>query len=473
MKTNDLTPNAGGTFIENGAEDESVTQTKDARPPTFSDEALALHFAEIHASDLRYVAAWNKWLLWDGTRWAFDSTLATWDEARKICRAAAAKCNRAKLAAALASSKTVAAVINLARSDRRLAATVEQWNTDLWVINTPGGVIDLRTGKMHPHCTTDYITKITAVTPDYNCPTPLWLAFLKIVTGGDTELIAFLQRMSGYALTGSTEEHALFFHHGIGANGNTTFIKTISGIVGDYHKTAPIETFIASHTEHHPTDLAGLHGARLVTSIETEEGRRWAESKIKTLTGGDEISARFMRQDFFEYTPHFKLVIAGNHKPSLRSVDEAIRRRLHLIPWNVVIPSDERDKKLGEKLCTEWPGILVWMIEGCLQWQQIGLAPPEAVTKATDAYMEAEDALTAFIDEQCIRDPNAWERTTTLYAGWKAWAEKSGEFVGSMKRFLQTLETRGTSYGVTYERSKTGRGFRGLRLVGDAGLVGG
>jgi putative DNA primase/helicase len=179
--------------------------------PIFSDEALALRFAEIHADDLRYVAAWNKWLLWDGTRWLFDTTLAAWNEVRKICRAAAAECNKLKLASALASSKTVAAVISLARSDRRLAATVEQWNTDIWSVNTPKGVIDLRTGKVRAHCPTDYMTKITAVAPDNNCPIPLWLAFFDRVTGKDTDLIAFLQRMSGYALTGSTKSTAYSF----------------------------------------------------------------------------------------------------------------------------------------------------------------------------------------------------------------------------------------------------------------------
>jgi putative DNA primase/helicase len=210
-----------------------------------------------------------------------------------------------------------------------------------------------------------------------------------------------------------------------------------------------------------------------VTSIETEEGRRWAEQKITALTGGDEISARFMRQDYFDYTPHFKLVIAGNHKPGLRSINEAIRRRLHLIPWSVVIPEQERDKKLVERLQPEWPGILAWIVAGCLQWQEIGLAPPKIVTEATDAYMEAEDALIAWIDEQCIRDPNAWEKTTTLYAGWKAWAEKSGEYVGSTKRFSQNLEERGPSKGVHYKRHKElGRGFLGLRLIGDAGTRG-
>lgn len=435
-------------------------------PPT-AEDSIALEFAERHAHELRYVALWGRWLSYDGTRWAFDDTLHVFDRARTICREIATALD--KPAAAIASAKTVAAVEKLARADRRLAATVGQWDTDPWTSNTPSGVIDLRTGKVRPHCATDYITKSTAVAPDNKCAIPTWLAFLNRVTGGDAELVAFLQRMCGYAFTGTTREHALFFLHGVGANGKSTFINVLTGIIGDYHRAAPIETFTASHTDHHPTDLAGLRGARLVTSVETEEGRRWAESKIKALTGGDEISARFMRQDFFEFVPTFKLVIAGNHRPGLRSVDEAIRRRFHLIPFNVVIPLHERDEKLGDRLRAEWPGILAWIIEGCTQWQQTGLAPPAAVTGATAAYLEAEDAFAAWIDEYCICDRQSWEKTTTLYAAWKVWAERNGEFAGTVRRFAQTLEQRGQAYGITYERDRQrGRGFRGLSLVGDA-----
>ena len=201
--------------------------------------------------------------------------------------------------------------------------------------------------------------------------------------------------MFGYCITGSTREHGLFFFYGTGANGKSVLLNTVSGILGDYHRTAPIETFTASSVDRHPTELAGLQGRRLVTAIETEEGRRWAESRIKALTGGDKISARFMRADFFEYTPAFKLVIAGNHKPGLRSVDEAIRRRFHLIPFTVTIPEEKRDPDLFEKLSKEWPGILDWMINGAMHWQESGLRPPEAVTAATKAYLEAEDALSA------------------------------------------------------------------------------
>ena len=304
------------------------------------------------------------------------------------------------------------------------------------------------------------ITRITAVAPSKDA-CPLWHAFLDRVTGGDKALQQYLQRVCGYALTGSTREHALFFLWGTGANGKGTFINVITGILADFHRTSPIETFTASHGDRHPTDLAGLMGARLVTANETEEGRRWAEAKIKMLTGGDKVSARFMRQDFFDYMPQFKLMIAGNHKPGLRAVDEAIRRRFNLIPFTVTIPPEERDPDLGEKLKAEWPAILQWMIDGCLQWQREGLNPPEAVTAATDAYMEAQDAIGAWIEEACESDPQAKEKAADLYASWKAWADRSGEFAGSMKMFSQKLIDRG------YDQWRTGsaRGFVGLRIA--------
>jgi putative DNA primase/helicase len=429
-------------------------------PPTFSDEALALRFTERYAEKLRYVAAWSKWLIWNGQYWQFDDTLKAFDFARRICRGAASECDK-KFANAIASAKTVAAVERLARADRRLAATVDQWDADPWLLNTPGGVVDLRTGECRPHDPGYYMTKIAGVAPDASCSINYWSGFLDRVTGGDAELVHFLQRVVGYALTGATREHALFFLYGTGANGKSTFLNTITGAMGDYCRTAPIETFTASTSERHPTDLAGLRGARLVSAVETEEGRRWAESKIKALTGGDKISARFMRQDFFEFTPQFKLLIAGNHKPGLRSVDEAIRRRFYLIPFTVTIPAEERDPGLLEKLKTELPGILHWMIEGCLQWQQHGLAPPAVVTAATAAYLEAEDAIAAWIADCCEIDPNHWERRNDLFASWSAWAERAGEYAGSLKRFLERLETRP---GIIAKRHSHGRGLYGLRL---------
>jgi putative DNA primase/helicase len=221
------------------------------------------------------------------------------------------------------------------------------------------------------------------------------------------------------------------------------FMSTIRGILGDYHTTAPMDTFVMSHQSGHPTDLAGLIAARLVTAAEIDEGKTWAEAKIKSITGGDEISARFMRQDFFTFVPVFKLMIAGNHKPRLRTIDEAIRRRMRLIPFNVTIPRDERDKHLAEKLKAEWPAILRWMIDGCLRWQAEGLNPPPAVADATDEYLSAEDSLNTWIEEKCACKPRFEDEAGNLFTSWKGWAERNGEYVGSAKAFGAKLQAKG------------------------------
>lgn len=429
-------------------------------PPRFSEEALALRFSRKYEGELRYVAGWGRWMCWDGTRWIDDDTLQVFDLARGICRAASAECGDGEkaIAAKLASKATSAAVERLAAADRRHAATVAQWDTDPWLLNTPTGVIDLRTGEIHQHRRDDYITKITASGPVGDCPR--WLHFLDRITGGDVELQSFLQRMIGYALTGSTREHALFFLYGTGANGKTVFLSTVSGLLADYAKTASTSSFTASTTEQHPTDLAGLRGARFVTAIETEDGARWAESKIKSLTGGDKIAARFMRCDFFEFFPEFKLVIAGNHKPGLRSVDEAIRRRLHLVPFTVTIPQDERDPRLGEKLRVEFPGILSWAIQGCLAWQQDGLNPPAIVRNATADYLAGEDAIGRWLDDDCTTGEELWTCGAALYLDYRAWCERTGEKPISPKRLTQALESR----GFVQKRTSAARGFAGVGL---------
>jgi putative DNA primase/helicase len=378
--------------------------------------------------------------------------------AREIAREAADQADRPRDAAAIKSRKTIAAIESLARSDQRLAALSDQWDADAWLLNTPNGILDLRTGKIGPHDPLAYLTKTTTVGPEGECPT--WLRFLARVTDGDDDLVGILQRMCGYCLTGDISEHALFFLFGHGGNGKSVFIDTLSGILNDYAWTAAIETFTASNTDSHPAGLAALRGARFVTATETEEGRKWAESRIKALTGGDRVSARFMRQDFFVFTPSFKLVIAGNHKPGLRSVDEAIRRRFNLIPFTVSIPPEERDPHLAEKLKAEWPGILKWMVDGCLEWQRNGLGRPAVVTDATAAYLEGEDALMAWVDDRCIRDPSAWSSGHALFSSWSMWASQSGEAAGSKKSFSQTME----AHGFHARRSHQGRGFDGLKL---------
>jgi putative DNA primase/helicase len=434
----------------------------DAPPKAVTEDSAALEFAERHRDELRFDHDVGKWFRWNGKVGEPEHTKLAFEWSRQLARELAGTSlgkNRQ-----LSRTTFAAGVERFAQADRSFAVTSEIWDGDPWLLNTRSGTVDLRSGVQWPHKRDNYITRIAGASFDKNSgpggSAPTWRAFLNRVAGGDQELIDYLQRMSGYGLTGSTRAHALFFLYGNGANGKSTFLNAITSAMGDYHRAAPIETFTASQTDHHPTDLAGLRGARLVTAIETEEGRRWAESRVKALTGGDPISARFMRQDFFEFTPQFKLIIAGNHKPGLRSVDEAIRRRFNLIPFTVTIPEKERDPGLGEKLQKELPGILAWMIAGCMAWQKQGLAPPKVVTDATAAYLEAEDALAAWFEDCCEREPRAFASRDALFRSWTEWAGLNGEQAGSNKRFIAILESR------NFEPHKRDgqRGFIGLKL---------
>ena len=419
-----------------------------------TDDALALSFTQRYAEDWSYCALWGKWLVWTGNRWQADETLLVSHLMRHVCRAAALKADTHRLAAKLAASSTVGGVERLARSDRQHASTSDEWDNDPWLANAPGGVINLHTGRVRPHNRSDRMTKITTATPHGHCPQ--WLAFLADITNSDADLMAYLQRVIGYCLTGITSEHALFFLYGTGANGKSVFVNVITTILGDYAANAPMDTFMETRTDRHPTDLAGLRGARFVSSVETEQGRRWNESKVKAITGGDKVSARFMRQDFFEYVPQFKLVIAGNHKPSIRNVDEAMKRRLHLIPFTVTIPPEKRDGKLTEKLLKERDGILAWAVAGCLLWQQNGLQPPTVVVEATDEYFEEEDAIGEFLDEECQSHPQAREAVADVYRRWKERAEHRGEYVGTSRWLVQQLFTRG------FERTRLHGGVKAI-----------
>ena len=290
----------------------------------------------------------------------------------------------------------------------------------------------------------------------------MWLRFLARVTDEDIQLQAFLQRMAGYALTGLTRDHALFFIYGLGANGKSVFLNTLIGILGAYHRTAPAELLLASKHDRHPTELAGLVGCRLVTATETEGGRRWAETKIKLLTGGDGVAARFMGQDFFEFTPHFKLVWSGNSKPTLNRVDEAIRRRLNLVPFTVTIPRAERDPQLTEKLKAEWPASCNGRSRVAPSGRSTALAAPTSVTAATDEYLAAQDTVRNWMAECTDEIATAETQSSHLFKGWKEWCEANGEFPGSGKAFSQKL----TDLGLESRRARAGTVFCGVRLRG-------
>lgn len=335
----------------------------------------------------------------------------------------------------------------------------DYWDPDPWLLGTPGGTIDLRTGELRKSDPNDAITKLTAVAPlDEECR--LWLKFLHEATSGDREFIRFLQQWCGYCLTGITAEHALVFVYGPGGNGKSVFLNIMTRIFGDYARTAAMDTFTASRNDRHPTDLAMLRGARLVTASETEDGKAWAEARIKQLTGGDTIAARFMGQDFFHYKPAFKLVIVGNHMPNLHNVDDAAKRRFNVAPFIITPP--EPDRELEEKLFREAGGILSWMIKGCLDWQANGLKRSESIQAATKSYFSEQDLMGQWIEDRCdvkLGDPKVWDRSGDLYDDFGKFCAKAGESPGSKRAFGGTMRKRG------YQPDREPSGTRIIRFI--------
>lgn len=452
-----------GTRFIDGERFRTIDPEELCAAPELSDTALADKFVAQYKDSMRYVHALKRWMLFDGERWREERTLYALDCTRDICLEAPESTKQNREARALASASTRHAVLTLARADRAIAATVEQWDTHEFILNTKGniGCIDLLTGIGRAVDSLDYITKRTscAVAPT-GTPHPLWTAFLNRIFDSNVEIIGFLQRYLGYCLTGSVREHQFIYGYGTGANGKSVFDETVRKIMGDYACVADMNTFLWSEKERHPADIASLCGSRLVIASETQGGRHWDEQRIKALTGGDSITARFMRGNPFTFQPTFKLLVVGNHKPRLRHVDEAIRRRLIFLPFSVTIPEAERDPLLVAKLEPEHAAILRWMIDGCIEWQRHGLVVPASIRKATESYFGDQDTIGQWLEEAVNREvgPSAFTGTAELFCAWKEWCGSKNISPGSMKSFSEALEGRGLQKA---QHSSTRRaGFR-------------
>lgn len=447
-----------------------------AEAPPLSEDDLALKFTERHKNDLRYTAEVGKWHRLSRTNeggavWLPENKMTAFSDVRKLVRDEAGENGTPGRLNKLCSAATISAVEKLAKSDQRTAMTAEEWDSRPMILNTPSGIIDLENGKRLPGDPNAFCTKITAVGPSTARP-ELWLQCMNTWTRGDEALQNYLQSVVGYCLSGSIREQQFMFLYGSGRNGKGVFLNTVSGIMSTYARVCPADVFTASKFgESHTTGLAGLMGCRLAVATETESNSRWAESRLKLATGETEngkISARFMRRDYFDYTPQFKLLISGNHKPHLTSVDEAIRRRLRLIPFEVTIPESECDKKLPAKLKLEWPAILGWFIQGCANWQRDGLKAPACVQEKTDEYMAEQDTMGLWIDECCVSGPNCRAKTEALYASWKHWCEASEQFVTSQKFFSGALKERPA---IKPDHTEHGNFIRGIGLKSENGYA--
>ena len=352
----------------------------------------------------------------------------------------------------------------LLRTEPGVPLVAQVLDTDKMVFNCINGSIDLKSGKLETHNKDNLITKIVEITYDKNAECPKWLSFLDRIMEGNEDIIEFLKRAVGYSMTGDTTERAMFFLHGVGSNGKSTFINTISNIMGDYGQTASFMSFISKKNTYIPNDIARMQGKRFISSLEGEEEAQLSEALIKQLTGKDTITARFLRAEFFDFKPQFKLWLAGNHKPTIKGTDKAIWDRIKLVPFDVIIPEAEQDKYLGDKLEKELPGILNWAVEGCLEWQKCGLRVPEGVTLATQDYREEMDVIGCFIKEQCIVDPMVKTGSHELFKEYKIWCEESREKSLTQNRFGRKMTER----GFKTNRSDWGR-FRigiGLKMGG-------
>lgn len=445
-------------------------------PIEYSDGALASRLARLHVSDIRYVAGGLGWIAWDGVKWARDTAKRNVAYAREVCSKASneavnsgmpnAKAER--IAARCASYPVIRNVASLAETDPVMQVSTDQLDADIYLLNCRNGIVDLRTGALLPHDRSKLCTKVTAVEVDFERSCPQWNAFLNEACNGDMELKAYLQRLAGYSATGSTKEHVLAFAHGSGGNGKGTFLGALGAILGDYSTVASADVFLASNQQRHSTELAALMGARLVHAQEIDPSRKWDEAKVKSLTGGDAISARFMRQDNFTFTPQFTLIIAGNTKPEITNVDDAMRRRMHLIPFET--KPARKDMDLPDKLKEEYPAILAWVVEGAKMWLAEGLNPPSAVLRATEDYLSGEDALGRWIEERCVAGVELEMSTTEAFEDFRDWCKEENEAKGrdwSQRKFSSEMKIKG--YEITRDKgTRTKRVFRGLELlIGD------
>lgn len=438
--------------------------TKRRLEPILSNEAVSedfagLQFIEQHGRDLRFCHDSGCWYRWDDQIWRQDKTKLAFQFARELARSLVEDADEKKRTS-VGRAAFASGIEKFAKGDPRVAVSIDYWDSDPWLIGTPGGTVDLRTGALRPGIREEGITKTTLVTPaKQDCP--LWNRFLREATGDDADLIRFLKQWCGYSLTGVTREHALVFVYGPGGNGKSVFLNIVTGILKQYACTAAMDTFTASKTDKHTTDMAMLRGARLVTASETEEGRAWAEARIKQMTGGDPITARFMRQNNFTFVPQFKLTVVGNHKPVLRNVDEAARRRFLIIPFDK--KPEKPDRELEQKLMAEGPAILQWMVDGCLDWQRSGLVKPDSVITATKDYFSDQDLFVHWLDEDCDCEKGNNDKSETsseLFRSWKEFALTAGHPPGTRQSFNDKMDQE----GFKFYRSAKKREFFGIRL---------
>ena len=434
-----------------------------------TDLGNADRFIRANGDIVRYSVGHGMWLVWDGTRWKKDDLGEVWRLAGLTARdifteamVADSKEESLKLSKWAVRSQDryqLYAMLDLAKY--QVSVLMDTLDKDPWLLNCQNGTINLKTGELQPHNQDDLITKIVNANyyPDAEAPT--WMAFLRGIMAENEGMVKFLQRAIGYSLTGKTTEQVFFILHGTGANGKSTFMETIAGLLGeDYAAGIPTDTIMLKHFgDGIPNDLARLKGARFASVNEVENGQTMAEGKIKDMTGEEKLKVRFMRGEWFDFMPEFKLWLRANHKPVIVGTDYAIWRRIRFIPFDVVITPDKQDPNLREELKDEYEGILAWAVKGCLDWQEERLNPPEQVTSATTGYRNEQDVVGHFLAERTRNTGSVSKKA--LYLAYLNWCEENGDKSVAQRSFTPAIRER----GYVETREAIGRGWAGLSLI--------
>lgn len=472
----------------------SIEQLRDDAPLT-TDSANAESVVREHGKGYLFVLAWSAWLAWDGRRWSPEGARGKlqesiknamrleWSRAIARLRSAEERIQKAAITmqkdeAAEAWAKREKGLVkwyeqsqNQAKIEsctKRLEAMLPIAHAQLdrapWLLNCTNGTVDLRTAELRPHERDDLLTQIADVAYDDAATCPTWEAFVRGAMGGDIGLALYLQRWAGYMATGNVSEHAMLFLYGGGRNGKSTFVTTLCKVLGEYACSAPRDLLFVSKGDRHPAEIARLHGKRTVSCAEIPENAQLDEAKVKDLTGGDVIAARRMREDFWDLHPTHAFIVSGNHKPNIQGSDEGIWRRIRLVPWTVTIDEGAVDKSLPEKLFAEREGIVRWIVQGCLEWQRIGLADPEIVRGATDEYREESDTLGQFFDERVTFGVEEKCARSDLRLQYEQWCAEAGHKPLGAKRIAARLREKGVANGKDYSNGKTRDGWKGVSL---------
>ena len=450
------------------------SQSETSLPPggfKCTDLGNAERFVHLYADRVRYCPQVGSFLVWDGTRWKRDETLEVQRLGKATVRAiyheAAATGEDgirkavAKHAQRSESRGAITAMLELAKAE--ITVSSDDLDVDPWLLSCVSGTIDLRTGKLREHRRDDLITKLAPVEYQRDATCPRWLSFLSQIFGEDGELVTYVQRWVGHCLSGCINEQILPVCYGPGANGKSTMLDAIVYVMGDYADHAPPELLVQRrHHDEHPTEVAGLMGLRLVVASESEKDRHLRVQMMKRLTGESTLRARFMKQDYFSFRRTFKTILVTNNRPKVDEDNEAVWRRLKLVPFSVVISRDEQDRGLPEKLRDEAPGILRWLVEGCLGWQRDGLKEPVSVESATSDYREDSDPFKDFLeDDCCILAPNAWASSAMLWREYERWCKDRGERPLKGRAYGDALR----KHGCEVERRAAGHGWTGVGLL--------